>query len=84
MLSHEWRRKKRCSCCALMQFAEKAESRIGGTSGGWKLLFGEWADLGEGMISLCIHVCPKCGRTELFADEETKQRLLGLGSGDEP
>lgn len=75
---------KRCSCGAIMQFAERAEFRIGGTSGGWKLLFGEWAELGEGMIPLYIYVCPKCGRIELFAEEETKQRLLKLASGNKP
>jgi hypothetical protein len=64
-----------------MQFAERAEFRIGGTSGGWKLLFGEWAELGETMIPMYIYVCPDCGRIELFADEETKQRLLRLAGG---
>jgi hypothetical protein len=30
------------------------------------------------MIPLDIYVCPKCGRIGLFADEETKRRLLQL------
>jgi len=75
---------KVCTCGAVMQFAEKASFRIGGTSGGWKLLFGEWAELGENMIPLCIYVCPQCGRIELFADEGTKQRLLQLSDGRKP
>jgi hypothetical protein len=38
--------------------------RTGGTSGGWKLLFGEWAELGENMIDLEVLACPKCRRVE--------------------
>jgi len=73
---------KRCQTCNLeMEFAERADFRVGGTSGGWNLLFGEWAELGESMIPLQIYVCPQCGRVELFADEETKQRLLKLSGG---
>jgi hypothetical protein len=69
---------KNCMCGAAMEFAEKASFRVGGTSGAWKLLFGEWAELGESMIPLNIYVCPQCGKIELFADEETKGRLLSL------
>ena len=38
--------------------------RVGGTSGGWKLLFGEWAELGEGMIDLEPLACQTCGHVE--------------------
>jgi predicted RNA-binding Zn-ribbon protein involved in translation (DUF1610 family) len=70
---------KKCQTCNLeMEFAERANFRVGGTGGGWKLLFGELAELGESMIPLEVYVCPKCGRIELFADEETKQHLLEL------
>ncbi len=72
---------KNCTCGAVVEFAEKASFRVGGTSGPWKLLFGEWAELGESMIPLNIYVCPKCGRIELFADEGTKERLLQLSHG---
>ena len=41
------------------------EFRVGGTSGGWKLLFGEWAELGEGMIKLEVRACQVCGHVEL-------------------
>lgn len=76
--------KKCLSCNEEMRFAGKAPFRIGGTSGGWKLLFGEWAELGEEMLPFYIYVCPKCGRVELFADEETKQRLLHHADGAKP
>ena len=39
--------------------------RVGGTSGGWKMLFGEWAELGEGMLSFEVLACPQCRRVEL-------------------
>jgi hypothetical protein len=34
--------------------------RVGGTSGGMKLLFGEWAEIGEDMLSLKMLVCTNC------------------------
>ena len=40
------------------------EFRIGGTSGGWKLLFGEWAELGEQMIKFEMLACPSCRHVE--------------------
>jgi hypothetical protein len=30
---------------------------VGGTSGGWKLLFGEWAELGEQVLPLEMLAC---------------------------
>jgi hypothetical protein len=75
---------RRCTCGTAMEFAEKANFRVGGTSGGWKLLFGEWAELGESMIPLNIYVCPQCGRIQLYADEEAKRRLLQLSAQRKP
>jgi hypothetical protein len=43
--------------------------RVGGTQGGWKLLFGEWAELGEGMVSFEIFVCGDCRRVEFRLPE---------------
>jgi len=40
------------------------EFRVGGTSGGWKLLFGEWAELGEGLLALEALACGSCHRVE--------------------
>ncbi len=39
--------------------------RIGGTSGGWKLLFGELAELGEEMLALEVFACQTCRRVDL-------------------
>jgi hypothetical protein len=41
------------------------EFRIGGTTGGWKLLFGEWAELGEGMLKLEVRACTVCHTVDL-------------------
>ena len=41
--------------------------RVGGSSGGWKLLFGELAELGEGMLDLEVFACPTCRKIELRA-----------------
>jgi hypothetical protein len=38
--------------------------RVGGTSGGWKLLFGEWAELGEETLALEVLACGSCHRVE--------------------
>jgi hypothetical protein len=39
--------------------------RTGGTSGGWKLLFGEMAELGEEMIPFEVFAWGNCRRVEL-------------------
>lgn len=39
--------------------------RTEGTTGGMKLLFGEWAELGEAMIPIESWICPNCRRIEL-------------------
>ena len=38
--------------------------RTGGTSGGLKLLIGEWGELGEHMIPLELLACPRCCHVE--------------------
>ncbi len=39
--------------------------RVGGTGGGWKLLFAEFAELGESMLPLEAFACERCRRVEL-------------------
>jgi hypothetical protein len=43
--------------------------RVGGTSGGWKLLFGEWAELGEQMLPLELFACGRCRHIEIRAPQ---------------
>jgi predicted RNA-binding Zn-ribbon protein involved in translation (DUF1610 family) len=67
---------KKCpNCNGEMRFAGENSFRTGGTSGGWKLLFGEWAELGENMIPLLVYVCPNCGKVELYASQAIRQKL---------
>jgi hypothetical protein len=54
-------------CGGTLQSMGVRQIRVGGTSGGWKLLFGEWAELGEGMIDLEFLVCEACRQVELRA-----------------
>lgn len=56
----------RCLRCGQMLQAAGIESfRVGGNSGGWKLLFGELAELGEGMMEFEVFACPNCRKVEL-------------------
>jgi hypothetical protein len=51
-------------CGGALQSMGVEEFRVGGTSGGWKLLFGEWAELGEGFLRLEVLACSTCGFVE--------------------
>ena len=44
--------------------------RTGGSSGGWKLLFGEFAELGEDLIPLELLACPACRSVEFRLPQE--------------
>ena len=65
------------SCGTEMQFVQKTPFRTGGTTGKWKLMFGDLAELGEGMLIFDVHICPSCGEIRLLADELMKRKLLG-------
>ncbi len=52
-------------CQGPLQSMGIEEFRVGGTSGGWKLLFGEWAELGEGMLKFEVRACGSCGQVDL-------------------
>jgi hypothetical protein len=51
-------------CGGTIQSAGVEQLRVGGTSGGWKLMFGEWAELGEEMIALEMFACATCRHVE--------------------
>ena len=56
-----------CPCCRVqLQVLGQVPVRTGGTSGGWHLLFGEWADIGEGVLLLDAYRCPQCSRLEFY------------------
>ncbi len=39
--------------------------RVGGTSGGWGLVFGQLAELDEGTLDLEVFACRACRKVEL-------------------
>ena len=72
---------RKCSYCGQnAQFVYTAEFRVGGTSGGAKLILGEWAELGESMIPMYVFVCPNCGKIELYATEDLRQQAIKIAS----
>lgn len=52
-------------CGAQLETMGVEEFRTGGTTGGWKLLFGELAELGEGKLQLEVRACPSCRQVDL-------------------
>jgi hypothetical protein len=52
-------------CGAELEMVGVEEFRIGGTSGGWKLVFGELAELGEGKLRLEVRACAVCRTVDL-------------------
>lgn len=53
-------------CKVILQSIGQLPIRIGGTSGGWHLLFGEWADASEGVRPLDAYRCPQCARLAFY------------------
>ena len=51
-------------CGGPLESSGVVEFRTGGTTGGWKLLFGELAELGEGTIPLELLGCRRCRHVE--------------------
>jgi len=52
-------------CGAALSSMGIEEFRVGGSTGGWKLLFGELAELGEGMLKLEVRACTVCRTVDL-------------------
>lgn len=52
-------------CGAQLETLGTEEFRTGGTTGGWKLLFGELAELGENMLRLEVRACTSCRQVDL-------------------
>ena len=56
----------RCLRCGAPVYSVGIEEfRVGGTTGGWKLLFGELAELEEGMLKLEVRACTVCRTVDL-------------------
>ena len=52
-------------CGGVLQSLGVEPFRVGGTTGGWKMLFGEMAEIGEGMLDLEVLACQRCRTVEL-------------------
>ena len=62
--------------------------RIGGTTGGWKMLVGEWAELGEDMVPLEMLACRGAARSSCAspatADVAEGRRAAAGGAAARP
>jgi uncharacterized protein YbaR (Trm112 family) len=61
-------------CRTELKTAGPQKFRVGGTGGAFKLILGEWAELGESMIALEVLVCPQCKYVELYAPDATEKK----------
>jgi hypothetical protein len=52
-------------CGGQLQSIGREEFRVGGSSGGWKMVFGEWAELGEDLLPLEVLACTQCRKVEM-------------------
>ncbi|MDK2854964.1 MAG: hypothetical protein PWQ86_177 [Bacillota bacterium] len=58
------------SCGQPLELLGRRQFRVGGTTGGWKLLFGEWAELGEELVDFEVWACPGCRKVEFYLPEK--------------
>jgi uncharacterized protein YbaR (Trm112 family) len=56
-------------CRTELQSLGETDLRTGGSGGAWKLIFGEFAELGEGTMKVEMLACPQCRRLELRLPE---------------
>lgn len=52
-------------CGGELQSIGVEQFRVGGNSGGWKVLFGEWAELGQELLSLEVLACTRCRKVDM-------------------
>ncbi len=57
-------------CRAELQSLGETSLRTGGSRGALKLIFGEWAELGEGTMKVELLACPRCRHLELKLPEQ--------------
>ena len=54
------------ACKTTMESLGQLPIRVGGTTGGWHLLLGNWADMRESILPLDVYRCDTCKRVEFF------------------
>ncbi len=52
-------------CGSELQSIGVEQFRVGGTTGGWAVLLGQWAEAGEGLLSLELLACSRCRKVEI-------------------
>ena len=56
-------------CHGEMERLAQVPVRVGGTTGGWHLLVGDWADMTERILKLDVYRCDTCRRVEFFDED---------------
>ncbi|MEO6798197.1 MAG: hypothetical protein ABI401_02265 [Candidatus Dormibacter sp.] len=56
-------------CKSPLQSLGVEHLRVGGVSGGWRMLMGDWAEVGEGILDVELLACRNCRRIELRVPE---------------
>lgn len=51
--------------------------RIGGVGGEWSYIVGDIVEIEQETLPVNVYICPKCGKIELKAAEQTRVLLLG-------
>ena len=54
------------ACKSEMDALGQLPIRVGGTTGGWHLVLGNWADMKESILPLDVYRCGTCKRVEFF------------------
>jgi len=68
---------KKCPRCGVKMEDYKTHTfRIGGKGGEWAFIIGDIAEIEETPLRVGVYICPKCGKMELFANEQTMRILL--------
>jgi hypothetical protein len=57
-------------CGAALASVGYESFRVGGTSGGWHMIFGNLAELGEGTLDFEVFACPSCRKVEFRVPTE--------------
>jgi hypothetical protein len=65
----------RCPICQTKMLQSEVKFRTGGWNGIWQLVT-TWGELGEELLPLQVHACPKCGKVEFSAKPNTIQRVI--------
>ena len=57
-------------CQSPLQSIGVEHFRVGGVSGGWAMLMGKWAEVGEGILDMEMLACRNCRRVELRVPQQ--------------